>query len=70
MRSFNSLSIQVMKKLKKTSKEYKYLKLSWNLYLRKYQGLEKIIRAKENVVRQMYQTMLSFKHNLTAVTTG
>ena len=41
-RSFNSLRVQVMKKFKKTSREYKLLKSPWKLYLKKYQALDKI----------------------------
>ena len=41
-RSFNSLRVQVMKKFKKISREYKLLKSPWKLYLKKYQELDKI----------------------------
>ena len=40
--SLNSLRVQIMKKFKKTSREYKLLKAPWKLYLKKYQELEKI----------------------------
>ena len=41
-RSLNSLRVQVMKKFKRTSREYKLLKSPWKLYLKKYQALDKI----------------------------
>ena len=41
-RSPNSLRVQVMKKFKRTSREYKLLKSPWKLYLKKYQTLDKI----------------------------
>ena len=41
-RSFNSLRVQVMKKFKKTSREYQLLKAPWKLYLKKYQELDQI----------------------------
>ena len=41
-RSFNSLRVQVMKKFKRTSREYKLLKSLWKLYLKKYQAFDKI----------------------------
>ena len=41
-RSLNSLRVQVMKKFKNTSREYKLLKALWKLYLKMYQELDKI----------------------------
>ena len=41
-RSLNSLRVQVMKKFKRTSREYKLLKSPWKLYFKKYQALDKI----------------------------
>ena len=41
-RSLNSLRVQVMKKFKNTSREYKLLKALWKLYLKKYQAFDKI----------------------------
>ena len=38
----NYLRVQVMKKFKRTSREYKLLKSPWKLYLKKYQTLDKI----------------------------
>ena len=41
-RSLNSPRVQIMKKFKKTSSEYKLLKSRWKLHLKKYQELDKI----------------------------
>ena len=40
-RSFNRSRVQIMKKFKKQSREYKILKSHWKLYLMKYDKLNK-----------------------------